>query len=130
MTMFDDPPAPKPLQPGEKPPTQSAAESLTPGGQTTTWVFNPEYQKLVDLWQQVVKLLDELVALLDQPLQMAKSTDVWDAPVAKGYIEKMTAWRGNLVKYRKAVLSEISSRAAATPRWVAKELVSPKAFMS
>ncbi len=115
---YVDPPAPVPLQPGETPPPASRTDLLTPGGQATTWVFNPEYQKLVDLWLRVLPMMEQLTNSLDKPFQMARSTDVWDAPVAKRYVEDVGEWRSRLGLYRQAVLTAISDQAADTPRWI------------
>lgn len=130
MTTFNDPPAPKPLQPGEKPPAQSGADLLKPGGQATTWEFNPDYQKLVELWQQVLPLLDKLVKSLDGPYKMAQDKDVWDAPVGDRYVAQIAEWQKMLLAYRKAVLTSISEQAADTPRWVPKGAKAPHAFVS
>ncbi|GAA0978119.1 hypothetical protein GCM10009555_040480 [Acrocarpospora macrocephala] len=125
---YVDPPAPRPLQPGETPPAPSSADLLAPGGQATTWVFNPEYQRLVDLWFQVLPLMEQLTTSLDKPYQMARSTDVWDAPVAKRYVEDIGEWRNRLGLYRQAVLTAISDEAADTPRWVPSKAGAPHAY--
>ncbi|GIH27106.1 hypothetical protein Aph01nite_54160 [Acrocarpospora phusangensis] len=125
---YVDPPAPRPLQPGETPPAPSSSDLLTPGGQATTWVFNPEYQRLVDLWFQVLPLMEQLTTSLDKPYQMARSTDVWDAPVAKRYIQDMGEWRNRLGLYRQAVLTAISDQAADTPRWIPSKAGAPHAY--
>jgi hypothetical protein len=127
--MFVDPPAPQPLRPGETPPRQSAADQLTPGGQTTTWVFNPEYQKLVDLWLQVIPHMESLTTSLDRAYQLARSPQVWDAPVSKRYVEDITEWRKRLAMYRQAVLTAISDQAADTPRWIPSGADAPHAFL-
>jgi len=62
-------------------------------------VFNPEYQRLVDLWQKVSPPLDQLTRLLDKAYQMARSRDVWDAPVAKRYVEDLAESRNRLALY-------------------------------
>ncbi|GAA1014948.1 hypothetical protein Aple_052610 [Acrocarpospora pleiomorpha] len=125
---YVDPPAPRPLQPGETPPAPSSADLLAPGGQATTWVFNPEYQRLVDLWFQVLPLMEQLTTSLDKPYQMARSTDVWDAPVAKRYVQDIGEWRNRLGLYRQAVLTAISDEAADTPRWVPSKAGAPHAY--
>ncbi|GAA0430169.1 hypothetical protein Acor_45810 [Acrocarpospora corrugata] len=125
---YVDPPAPRPLQPGETPPAPSSSDLLVPGGQTTTWVFNPEYQRLVDLWFQVLPLMEQLTTSLDKPYQMARSTDVWDAPVAKRYVQDIGEWRNRLGLYRQAVLTAISDEAADTPRWVPSKAGAPHAY--
>jgi hypothetical protein len=125
---YADPPAPMALQPGENPPTPSGTDLLTPGGQATTWVFNPEYQRLVDLWVKVAAPLDQLSKLLDKAYQMARSRDVWDAPVAKRYVEDLAEWRNRLALYRQSVLTAISDHAADTPRWVPGKTGAPHAF--
>ncbi|WP_214106494.1 hypothetical protein [Acrocarpospora catenulata] len=125
---YVDPPAPRPLQPGERPPAPTGADLLEPGGQATTWVFNPEYQRLVDLWFAVLPLMEELTKSLDKPYQMARSTDVWDAPVAKRYVQDIGEWRNRLGLYRQAVLTAISDEAADTPRWVPSKAGAPHAY--
>lgn len=122
-----DPPAPQPLQPGEMPPS-SASDPFSPDGQTTSWRFNPEYQKLVDLWQQAQPLLETLTASLDRAYQMARSRDVWDAPVAERYVQDMTEWRNRLDMYRQSVLTAISDLAADTPRWIPAASTAPHAY--
>jgi hypothetical protein len=116
------------LQPGENPPNSSGTDLLTPGGQATTWVFNPEYQRLVDLWVKVAAPLDQLSKLLDKAYQMSRSRDVWDAPVAKRYVEDLAEWRNRLALYRQSVLTAISDDAADTPRWVPGKTGAPHAF--
>ncbi|GIH70524.1 MULTISPECIES: hypothetical protein [Sphaerimonospora] len=125
---FADPPAPTPRQPGEQPPTTSTSDLLSPGGQPTGWVFNPEYQKLVDLWFQVLPQMDRLTRSLDKPYAMARSKDVWDAPVSGRYVEDLAEWRKRLAMYRQAVLTAISDQAADTPRWVPGGTRAPHAF--
>ncbi|MFC4534421.1 hypothetical protein [Sphaerisporangium dianthi] len=125
--MHADPPAPQPLQPGEGPPT-SSADPFNPDGQATSWRFNPEYQKLVDLWQQVLPLLEGLTTSLDKAQQMSRSRDVWDAPVAERYVQDMNEWRNRLSMYRQSVLSAISDQAADTPRWVPVAAGAPHAY--
>ncbi|GAA0367566.1 hypothetical protein GCM10009530_16860 [Microbispora corallina] len=125
---YVDPPAPTPLQPGETPPAPSGTDLLTPGGQPTGWVFNPEYQRLVDLWLQVVPLMDQLTRSLDKPHEQAKSKDVWDAPVAGRYVQDLAEYRARLGMYRQAVLTAISDQAADTPRWVPSRTGAPHAF--
>ncbi|GII75132.1 hypothetical protein Sru01_01140 [Sphaerisporangium rufum] len=125
--MYADPPAPQPLQPGETPPA-ATADPFSPGGQPSAWRFNPEYQKLVDLWQQVRPLLDGLTRSLDKAHQMARSRDVWDAPVAARHVEDITEWRNRLLTYRQAVLTAISDEAADTPRWIPASSAAPHAY--
>ncbi|WP_214413550.1 hypothetical protein [Sphaerisporangium fuscum] len=125
--MYSDPPAPQPLQPGETPPA-SSTDPFGAGGQASSWRFNPEYQKLVDLWQQVRPMLDGLTGSLDKAYQMARSRDVWDAPVAERYVQDMTEWRNRLVMYRQAVLTAISDQAADTPRWIPASSAAPHAY--
>ncbi|GAB3144879.1 hypothetical protein OHB01_19860 [Microbispora hainanensis] len=127
---YVDPPAPTPLQPGETPPAPSSTDLLSPGGQPTGWVFNPEYQKLVDLWLQVVPLMDQLTKSLDKPYERARSRDVWDAPVAERYVQDLAEWRNRLGMYRQAVLTAISDQAADTPRWIPAKAGAPHAFTS
>ncbi|GLX00088.1 hypothetical protein [Microtetraspora sp. NBRC 16547] len=126
--IYGDPPAPVPLQPGETPPAPSSTDLLAPGGQQTTWVFNPEYQRLVDLWLQVLPLMEQLARSLEKPYQMARSNDVWDAPVAKRYVGDVAEWRNRLAMYRQAVLTAISDQAADTPRWIPGGVGAPRAF--
>lgn len=126
--MFADPPPPTPRQPGEQPPMTSGSDLLSPGGQPTTWIFNPEYQELVDLWQKVVPLMNELTRALDKPEAMARDKSVWDAPVADRYVKDLTEWRKRLDMYRQAVLTAISDQAADTPRWVPGRTAAPHAF--
>ncbi|SDG54104.1 hypothetical protein SAMN05421505_10589 [Sinosporangium album] len=123
--MYVDPPAPLPRQPGEEPP------GIRPNSGATgprNWQFNPEYQKLVVLWFQVMPLLDTLAASLDKATQAAKSSDTWDAPVGERYVNDMAEWRNKLLRYRQSVLTAISDEAADTPRWVPREVSSPHAF--
>ncbi|MET8139333.1 hypothetical protein ABZU32_03370 [Sphaerisporangium sp. NPDC005288] len=124
--MYADPPAPQPLQPGESPP--GSADPFSPDGQATSWRFNPEYQKLIDLWQQVMPMLEQLTTSLDKAQQMARSRDVWDAPVAERYVQDMSEWRNRLSMYRQSVLSAISDQAADTPRWVPVAAGAPHAY--
>jgi hypothetical protein len=124
-----DPPAPQPPRPGETPPAQSLPDQLAPGGQATTWVFNPDYQKLVDLWHKVLPLLEDLTTSLDRPLRLSQSKDVWDAPVGERYVRDLDEWRGRLAMYRQAVLTSISDEAADTPRWVPSGADAPHAFL-
>jgi hypothetical protein len=122
-----DPPAPQPLQPGEIPPSYNS-DPLSPDGQATNWRFNPEYQKLVDLWQQAQPLLEGLTGSQDRAYQMARSRDVWDAPVGERYVQDMTEWRSRLGMYRQAVLTAISDQAADTPRWIPVASGAPHAY--
>lgn len=115
--MFVDPPAPQPLQPGETPPA-SANAGLPSAEAVTAWEFNPDYQRLVMMWRQVLPVLDTLTGSLDKAYQLARSRDVWDAPVSGRYVEDMTEWRTRLGLYRQAILTSISDQAADTPRWV------------
>ncbi|WP_062335810.1 MULTISPECIES: hypothetical protein [Herbidospora] len=123
-----DPPAPRPLQPGETPPAANGNDLLIPGGQATTWVFNPEYQRLVDLWFQVMPLMEKISTLLDRPYTLARSTDTWNADVAKRYVQQISEWRTRLGLYRQAVLTSISDEAADTPRWVPSKAGAPHAY--
>ncbi|GII56401.1 hypothetical protein Pth03_47900 [Planotetraspora thailandica] len=125
---YADPPAPIPMQPGETPPAPSGTDLLSPGGQPTTWVFNPAYQRLVDLWLEIVPVMDQLTGTLDEPYEQARSRDVWDAPVADRYVHDLAEWRERLAAYRQAVLSSISEQAADTPRWVPGRTGAPHAF--
>lgn len=127
--MFVDPPAPKPMLPGETPPRQSPAEQLTPGGQTTTWVFNPEYQKLVELWNQVHPLLESLTTSVANVQKKAANPQVWDAPVVKRYLRDIAEWRKRVDLYRQSVLTAISDEAADTPRWIPSGADAPHAFL-
>ncbi|MEU9886579.1 hypothetical protein AB0M95_06165 [Sphaerisporangium sp. NPDC051017] len=126
--MYADPPAPRPLQPGEMPPASASPDPFSPDGHATSWRFNPEYQKLVDLWQQAQPLLESLTGSLDKAYQMARSRDVWDAPVAERYVQDMGEWRTRLGMYRQAVLTAISDQAADTPRWVPVSSSAPHAY--
>lgn len=125
--MFVDPPAPQPLQPGETPPVPSSSALASPDA-AASWEFNPEYQRLVLMWRQVVPPLDTLAATLDKAYQLARSKDVWDAPVSGRYVEEMAEWRTRLGRYRQAVLTSISDQAADTPRWVPVDTGAPHAF--
>ncbi|MBG0828324.1 hypothetical protein HS041_11165 [Planomonospora sp. ID67723] len=125
--MYADPPAPQPLQPGETPP--QGRRSGVPSPETATaWQFNPEYQRLVVLWQQVLPMLETLTSSLDRAYQLAKSRDVWDAPVGDRYVEDLAEWRARLGQYRQAILTSISDQAADTPRWVPADAGAPHAF--
>ncbi|GAA3444687.1 hypothetical protein [Planomonospora venezuelensis] len=125
--MYADPPAPQPLQPGEAPP-QGRSSGLPSPETATAWQFNPDYQRLVVLWQQVLPMLETLTSCLDRAYQMARSRDVWDAPVGDRYVEDLTEWRARLGQYRQAVLTSISDQAADTPRWVPADAGAPHAF--
>jgi hypothetical protein len=126
--MYDDPPAPVPYQPGETPPSPSPEKLLEPGGQPTSWIFNPEYQKLVDLWLKVLPMLEQLTQALDTPVKMAQNTQVWDAPVAERYVNDLVGWNKRLSLYRQAVLTAISDEAADTPRWIPNKTGVPRLF--
>ncbi|WP_084960825.1 hypothetical protein [Thermoactinospora rubra] len=124
--MYADPPAPQPRQPGEMPPSAGTAGPLD--GQPTAWRFNPEYERLVTLWQSVLPLLEELTGALDKAYQLARSPQTWDAPVGSRYVEDLGEWRTRLRLYRQAVLTSISDEAADTPRWVPVTTGAPHAF--
>lgn len=126
--MYVDPPPPLPLQPGETPPQTGTGDLLALGGQNRAWEFNPDYQRLVTLWQQALPMLDELTKSLDKAHQMARSRDVWDAPVAERYVMDLAEWRKRLAAYRQAVLTSISDQAADTPRWIPSAAGAPHAF--
>ncbi|RBQ14826.1 hypothetical protein DP939_38325 [Spongiactinospora rosea] len=125
--MFADPPAPQPLQPGESPPA-STGDPLGLDGQTRAWQFNPEYQKLVTLWNQVMPMMESLTGMLKEARRLAESPDVWDAPVGRRYVEDIGEWDKRLALYRQSMLSAISDQAADTPRWVPVEAGAPHAF--
>ncbi|WP_061296839.1 hypothetical protein [Herbidospora cretacea] len=125
---YADPPAPRALQLGETPPAASGNTLLIPDGQPTAWVFNPEYQRLVDLWKQVMPEMERITKLLEQPYTMARSAETWDAPVAKRYVEQISEWRTRIGLYRQAVLTAISDEAADTPRWVPSNAGAPHAY--
>ncbi|MBB2909925.1 hypothetical protein FHS43_001171 [Streptosporangium becharense] len=125
--MFADPPAPQPLQPGETPPSSATAGIPSPDT-ATAWEFNPDYQRLVMAWRQVLPELDRLTGSLDRAYHLAKSKDVWDAPVSGRYVEDMGEWRTRLSLYRQAILTSISDQAADTPRWVPTNAGAPHAF--
>jgi len=126
--MFMDPPRPQPLMPGETPPRQSPADQLTPDGQSTRWVFNPEYQKLVELWDQVFPLLQSLTTAVAGIQKKAADPQVWQAPVVKQYLRQIAEWRKRVDLYRQAVLTAISDEAADTPRWIPSGADAPHAF--
>ncbi|MFF0573566.1 hypothetical protein ACFY19_28100 [Streptosporangium saharense] len=125
--MFVDPPAPQPLQPGETPPVSGSPGLPTPD-MAVSWEFNPDYQRLVMMWRQVLPELDELTSSLEKAYQMARSKDVWDAPVSGRYVEEMAEWRTRLGLYRQAILTSISDQAADTPRWIPVNAGAPHAF--
>ncbi|GAA3428630.1 hypothetical protein ACWDTT_05840 [Streptosporangium sandarakinum] len=125
--MYVDPPAPQPMRQGETPPVSPTPGLPTPGT-ATAWEFNPDYQKLVTLWREVLPLLDTMATSLDKAYRMARSGDVWDAPVAERYVQDMTEWRNRLGLYRQAILTSISDQAADTPRWVPADVGAPHAF--
>ncbi|MFI7532949.1 hypothetical protein [Streptosporangium sp. NPDC049376] len=125
--MFVDPPAPQPLQPGETPPVSGSPGLPTPD-MAVSWEFNPDYQRLVMMWRQVLSELDALTSSLDKAYQMARSKDVWDAPVSGRYVEEMAEWRTRLGLYRQAILTSISDQAADTPRWIPVNAGAPHAF--
>jgi hypothetical protein len=124
--MYVDPPAPRPRQPGEMPPAAATGGPLD--NRPRAWEFNPEYQRLVTAWQQVLPLLESLTAALDKPYQVARSPQTWDAPVGGRYVEDITEWRSRLALYRQAVLTSISDEAADTPRWIPSPIGAPHAF--
>jgi hypothetical protein len=124
--MYVDPPAPKPRQPDENPPSNGNGNPLEP--QPRAWEFNPEYQRLVTAWQTVLPMLEGLTTALDKAYQLARSSQTWDAPVGKRYIEDIGEWRSRLALYRQAVLTSISEEAADTPRWVPSAIGAPHAF--
>ncbi|MBG0813034.1 hypothetical protein [Planomonospora sp. ID82291] len=125
--MYADPPAPQPLQPGETPPSGGTSGVPVPGA-ATAWEFNPDYQRLIVLWGQVVPLLDTLDASLDKAHRMGRSRDVWDAPVGERYVKDLTEWKARLGQYRQAILTSISDQAADTPRWIPVDTGAPHAF--
>ncbi|MDF5752541.1 hypothetical protein [Spongiactinospora sp. TRM90649] len=125
--MFDDPPAPQPLQQGEAPP-QGTGDPLGLDGQPRAWQFNPEYQKLVTLWQQVMPMMESLTGVLKEAERLAQSRDVWDAPVGQRYVEDIGEWQKRLGMYRQSMLGAISDQAADTPRWVPVDAGAPHAF--
>ncbi|MBB4914538.1 hypothetical protein [Streptosporangium saharense] len=125
--MFVDPPAPQPLQPGETPPVSGSPGLPTPD-MAVSWEFNPDYQRLVMMWRQVLPELDALTSSLEKAYQMARSKDVWDAPVSGRYVEEMAEWRTRLGLYRQAILTSISDQAADTPRWIPVNAGAPHAF--
>ncbi|MER7127412.1 hypothetical protein [Streptosporangium saharense] len=125
--MFVDPPAPQPLQPGETPPVSGSPGLPTPD-MAVSWEFNPDYQRLVMMWRQVLPELDALTSSLEKAYQMARSKDVWDAPVSGRYVEEMAEWRSRLGLYRQAILTSISDQAADTPRWIPVNAGAPHAF--
>ncbi|GAA4060303.1 hypothetical protein ACIBH1_18425 [Nonomuraea sp. NPDC050663] len=124
--MYADPPAPQPQRPGETPPTAGTAGALE--GQPQAWQFNPDYQRLVTLWQSVLPMLETLTGSLDKAYQMARSPQTWDAPVGARYVEDIGEWRTRLRLYRQAVLTAISDQAADTPRWIPAASATPRAF--
>jgi hypothetical protein len=126
--MFVDPPAPQPMQPGETPPV-SASGGLPSPDAVTAWEFNPDYQRLIVAWRQVLPVLDTLATSLDKAYQLARSRDVWDAPVSGRYVEDITHWRASLGLYRQAILTSISDQAADTPRWIPAAAGAPHAFL-
>ncbi|MEV7005955.1 hypothetical protein [Streptosporangium sp. NPDC051022] len=125
--MFVDPPAPQPLQPGETPPASGTPGFPSPDA-AVSWEFNPDYQKLVMMWRQVLPTLDRLTSSLDKAYELARSKDVWDAPVSGRYVEEMAQWRTRLGLYRQAILTSISDQAADTPRWIPVNAGAPHAF--
>ncbi|GAA3116351.1 hypothetical protein GCM10010466_04270 [Planomonospora alba] len=125
--MYADPPAPVPLQPGETPPTAGGPGVPTPDT-ATAWEFNPDYQRLVVLWNEVMPQLEALTSALDKAYQMSRSRDVWDAPVGERYVKDLAEWRARLRQYRQAILTSISDQAADTPRWVPVSAGAPHAF--
>lgn len=127
--MSVDPPAPQPLRQGETPPVP-ASTGLPSSDRATAWEFNPEYQRLVTTWQQVLPMLDALALRLDEAYKQATRTEVWDAPVSKRYVEEMAQWRAGLRLYRQAILTSISREAeeGRTQRWVPVNAGAPHAF--
>ena len=123
--MYVDPPAPRPRQPGENPPSTSGGVL---DSQPRAWEFNPEYQRLVTAWQNVLPLLESLTSSLDKAYQLARSPQTWDAAVSARYVEDLQEWRTRLSLYRQAVLTSISDEAADTPRWIPSAIGAPHAF--
>ncbi|MGC5012754.1 hypothetical protein ACLQ2R_18480 [Streptosporangium sp. DT93] len=124
--MFVDPPAPQPMQPGETPPLTSSGGVSS--SDATSWQFNPDYQRLVMMWRQVLPELEKLTTSLDDAHRRARSKEVWDAQVSDRYIEDITEWRKRLGLYRQAILTSISDQAADTPRWIPSGSKAPHAF--
>ncbi|RVX47850.1 hypothetical protein EDD27_10802 [Nonomuraea polychroma] len=122
--MFVDPPAPEPWHKGDRPPrTTSPSQEDTPA----TYLFNPEYERLVVAWNNVKPQLDALRTALDKAYNLARSPQTWDAPVGERYVEDIREWRNRLALYRHAVLTAISDQAADTPRWVPTTAAIPRA---
>ncbi|MFJ2031236.1 hypothetical protein [Streptosporangium sp. NPDC087985] len=125
--MFVDPPAPQPLQQGEMPPTP-ASTALPSPDRATAWEFNPDYQRLVTTWQQVLPMLDALAASMEKAYARATDREVWDAPVSGRYVEEMAQWRTGLRLYRQAILTSINEQEQRTERWVPVNAGAPHAF--
>lgn len=124
--MYADPPAPQPRRLGERPPAPENAGPLD--SQPSAWEFNPDYQRLVTLWNSVLPVLETLTETLEKANQLARSPQTWDAQVGTRYVEDLGEWRTRLRLYRQAVLTSISDQAADTPRWVPIAAESPRAF--
>ncbi|MGN9838526.1 hypothetical protein ACTMTI_10445 [Nonomuraea sp. H19] len=123
--MYVDPPAPKPMEPGERPPqTTAGALENTP----RAWEFNPDYQRLVVAWNTVMPHLETLRTALDKAYSLARSPQTWDAPVGERYVQDIREWRTRLAVYRQSVLTAISDEAADTPRWIPTTANAPHAF--
>ncbi|MEV0618070.1 hypothetical protein AB0I81_32425 [Nonomuraea sp. NPDC050404] len=121
--MYVDPQPPRARERNEAPPQP-------PGGLEAgqpPYMFNPEYQKLIDAWDSVKPQLETLSAALDKAYLLARSPQTWDAPVGERYVETIREWRRRLAAYRNSVLTEISDTALETPRWV-RTTETPKPF--
>ncbi|MFG1942343.1 hypothetical protein [Nonomuraea sp. NPDC048826] len=123
--MYVDPPAPRPRELGEMPPSTATGPL---DAEPRVWEFNPEYQRLVTAWQEALPLLDMLTTTVDKVYGRARSPQTWDAPVGSRYVEDIGQWRSRLALYRQAVLTAISDEAADTPRWIPAPAGAPHAF--
>ncbi|TMR92158.1 hypothetical protein [Nonomuraea basaltis] len=123
--MYVDPPAPKPMERGERPPATTAGPLENP---PRAWEFNSEYQRLVQAWNTVMPQLETLKTALDKAYNLARSPQTWDAPVGERYVEDIREWRTRLAVYRHSVLTAISDQAADTPRWIPTTANAPHAF--
>ncbi|UBU15130.1 hypothetical protein [Nonomuraea gerenzanensis] len=112
--MYADPPPPRAKGRNESPPP--SPDGLD--GVQHPWKFNPDYQKLVEAWDEVLPRLETLRTTLDKAYSLARSPQTWDAPVGERYVEDIREWRRRLALYRHSVLTSISDAAEDTPRWV------------
>ncbi|GAA2206078.1 hypothetical protein GCM10009850_015360 [Nonomuraea monospora] len=112
--MYADPPAPRPKGANESPPASPGGSD----GLQHPWKWNPDYQKLIDAWEELLPRLDALTTTLDKAYSLSRSPQTWDAAVGERYVEDIREWRRRLALYRLSVLTALSDKAERMPRWV------------